>query len=193
MNNLENVNSLYHHTESALAEENQWIEKAKKNPADFGVLYKKYYLQIFRFVLKRVADENAAAEIVSDIFVKALQNINKYQFKGFPFSSWLFQIARNEVNLTYRKEKYNKTVTVETPELNEVLEEVDETQHEENIQLLLGGLKELKEEELELLEMRYFEKRPFKEVSEILAITESTAKVRMHRVMQKLKEIISKK
>lgn len=190
---MEHVNSLYHHTESALAEENLWIEKAKENPADFGVLYKKYYLQIFRFVLKRIGDENAAAEIVSDIFVKALQNISKYEYKGFPFSSWLFQIARNEVNLSFRKEKYSKTVTVETPELNEVLEEVEESLHEENIELLLDGLRELKPEELELLEMRYFEKRPFKEVSEVLEITESTAKVRMHRVMQKLKEIISKK
>lgn len=190
---MEHINSLYHHTDSALAEENQWIEKAKKNPADFGVLYKKYYLQIFRFVLKRVGDENGAAEIVSDIFVKALQNLSKYEFKGFPFSSWLFQIARNEVNLSFRREKYSKTVTVETPELNEVLEEVDENLHEKNVQLLLEGLKALKPEELELLEMRYFEKRPFKEVSEILDITQSTAKVRMHRVMQKLKEIISKK
>ncbi len=187
------TNSLYHHDQSAVEEERQWIEKAKINPSDFGVLYKKYYLQIFRFVLKRVGNQSLSAEIVSDVFVKALQSITKYQHKGYPFSAWLFQIARNEVNLAYRKEKYCKTVTVETPELNEVLEDVDELQHEENIQLLLGSLKELKPDELELLEMRYFEKRPFKEVSDILEITESTAKVRMHRVMQKLKEIITAK
>lgn len=190
---MEQTNSLYHHSASALEEERNWIEKAKVNPSDFGVLYKKYYLQIFRFVLKRLGDENASAEVVSDIFVKALQNISKYQHKGYPFSAWLFQIARNEINLTYRKEKYSKTVTVETPELNEVLEEVEEPQHEENVQLLLGGLRELKPDELEILEMRYFEKRPFKEVSAILEITESTAKVRMHRVMQKLKDIITTK
>ena len=190
---MEQVNPLYHHSKSALEEERLWIANAKKNPADFGLLYKKYYLQIFRFVLKRIGDENNSAEIVSDIFVKALQSIHKYEDKGFPFSAWLFQIARNEVNLSYRKEKYSRTVTVETPELNECLEEVEETPNEENVQLLLEGMRELKPDELEILEMRYFEKRPFKEVSEILDITESTAKVRMHRVMQKLKEIVRRK
>jgi RNA polymerase sigma-70 factor (ECF subfamily) len=187
---LEQVNKLYHHTLSEQEEEQQWIAKAKENPTHFGVLYKKYYLQIFRFVLKRLGDEVAAAEVVSDIFVKALQSIHKYENRGFPFSAWLFQIARNEVNLSFRKEKYNRTVTVASEDLFQVLEEMEDDSNEENVQLLLKGMKSLKPEELELLEMRYFERRPFKEVSEILEITESSAKVRMHRVMQKLKEII---
>ena len=100
------------------------------------------------------------------------------------------KVTPPKVTEAFRKEKYNRTVTVASEDLFQVLEEMEDDSNEENVQLLLKGMKSLKPEELELLEMRYFERRPFKEVSEILEITESSAKVRMHRVMQKLKEII---
>ena len=46
---------------------------------------------------------------------------------------------------------------------------------------------ELPDDELELIELRYFEQRPFKEVSELLNISESNAKVKVHRIIKKLK------
>ena len=50
----------------------------------------------------------------------------------------------------------------------------------------------LNSQDLQLVEMRYFEKRPFKEIAEILEITEVNAKVRMYRVIEKLKKSLSK-
>jgi RNA polymerase sigma-70 factor (ECF subfamily) len=43
-----------------------------------------------------------------------------------------------------------------------------------------------------MIEFRFFEKRPFKEIAEILNISEVNAKVRMHRIIEKLKKSISK-
>jgi RNA polymerase sigma-70 factor (ECF subfamily) len=41
--------------------------------------------------------------------------------------------------------------------------------------------------------MRFFEQRPFKEVADILGITESNAKVRTYRVLERLKKLIIKR
>ena len=49
---------------------------------------------------------------------------------------------------------------------------------------------ELPEDELQLIEMRFFEKRSFKEIGEILEITENNAKVKTYRILEKLKKII---
>ena len=49
-------------------------------------------------------------------------------------------------------------------------------------------LEELNEKELVLIELRYFEQKPFKEVSEILGITENHAKVKIYRILEKLKK-----
>jgi RNA polymerase sigma-70 factor (ECF subfamily) len=63
---------------------------------------------------------------------------------------------------------------------------------EEYIPLLQRIITTLDEQDLQLVEMRYFEKRPFKEVADILNITEVNAKVKMHRVIEKLKKELKK-
>ncbi len=190
---MKTVNALYHQTASAIDEELEWIEASKSDPRQFGRLYKKYYTDIFRYIWKRTGDEEQAATLVSNVFVKALQAIHKYTYKGVPFSAWLYQIARNEINLLHRASKRARTVTLDTFQLKEVVSEIDQDDSEQNIQQLLKGLEQLQPEELELLEMRYFEKRSFKEVSDILGIKEGTAKVKMHRIIQKLKDLILNK
>ena len=55
---------------------------------------------------------------------------------------------------------------------------------------LIPALDELKEADMEIIEMRFFEQRPFKEIAEVLNITESNAKVRTYRVLERLKKII---
>nr|MDQ3072000.1 sigma-70 family RNA polymerase sigma factor [Bacteroidota bacterium] len=55
---------------------------------------------------------------------------------------------------------------------------------------LLQSLQQLEENELQLVEMRYFEKRPFREIGEILDITENNAKVKLYRVLDKLKKLV---
>ena len=73
------------------------------------------------------------------------------------------------------------------------MQEEDETDaelREQQIKMLLDGIGLLKKDEIELLELRYFEKRPFREVGQILSITEENAKVKTHRVVKKLRKII---
>lgn len=190
---MKTVSAIYHQGPSLLEEELQWIEASKKDPSAFGKLYQKYYTDIFRYIWKRTTDEELTATLVSDVFVKAIQGISKYTYQGVPFSAWLHQIARNELNLYYRSTAKNRSVVIETDQLKDVMTDIEEDDKEEQLQKLISGLSELDQEELELLEMRYFEKRSFKEVSDILNIKEGNAKVKMHRVMQKLKTIILKK
>jgi len=187
---MQAVNKEYHHTASAIKQEEELIKRAQKNPREFSVLYDKYYVQIFRYVIKRIGNEHDAADLTSQVFVKALQNIKKYKFKGVPFTAWLHRVASNELNLAFRAKKYDRNVEVKTEELNDIVEECETQPSEERAQLLVEALRQLSRDELELLEMRYFEKRPFKEVCQILDITESNAKVKMHRVIKKLKGIM---
>ena len=50
----------------------------------------------------------------------------------------------------------------------------------------------MKDHQLQLIEMRFFEKRSFKEIGEIVGLTENNAKVKTFRALVKLKEIFSK-
>ncbi|MFT7155691.1 MAG: RNA polymerase sigma-70 factor (ECF subfamily) [Parvicella sp.] len=184
---MNSTHSTYHQSESAIDQERKWIKNAQADPHHFGPIYDKYYLQIFRYLLKRIGDENTAAELTSNTFIKAIQNIVKFEFRGTPIGGWIYQIARNELQLHFRNTSNQRTVYTETCQLQEVLEDMEEEIEDSKISVVLESLHTLKSDELELLEMRYFEKRSFNEVSDILQISVANAKVKMHRIIKKLK------
>ena len=83
-------------------EEKLLLEKIKKDPKEFGVLFDQYYNNIFGYVLRRTLDYDLASDIVAETFLKAFLKINSFRWKGISISSWLFKIATNEVNYFYR-------------------------------------------------------------------------------------------
>lgn len=183
--------SKYHATKTNLADEQAVVEAAKKNPAKFAVLYDKYYEQIFRFIYQRLDDKEQAFDATQQVFVKALENLHKYEFRGVPFASWLYRIASSEVNNLFRSQKAQRTVNIDSVSIYGIIEEIQESKIEEYHDKIVTIIAEkLEEDELQLIEMRFFEKRSFKEMGEILEITENNAKVKTYRILDKLKKII---
>jgi RNA polymerase sigma-70 factor (ECF subfamily) len=186
------VNLLYHQSAFRLEDELRQIEIAKKDPRQFAPLYKKYHEAIFRYVYKRVDEEEAAYDITSSVFVKALASLPRYEFRGVPFSSWLFRIAKSELYQSFRDKKAQRTVSLDSVTIVQFIDELNEDFSEEQRTTLLNSLKLLKDHQLQLIEMRFFEKRSFKEIGEIVGLTENNAKVKTFRALVKLKEIFNK-
>ena len=186
------VNPVYHQTNDRLQEELSWITSAKKDPERFGPLYKKYHEQIFRYVHQRMDDQELAFDVTSQVFIKALSNIHKYEYRGVPFSSWLYRIAKSELYQAFRDRKARRTVNVESMHLFEMIEEFEEDDSSENKKKLIDCLRMLNERDLQLIEMRYFERRSYREIGEILEITENNAKVRAFRALERLKKLFMK-
>lgn len=186
------TNPIYHHTEDKLLKELKWIKYAQKDPRGFEPLYNKYYEQILRYIYQRIDDKDTAYDITSQVFLKALNNIHKYEYRGVPFASWLYRIAKSELYQSFRDKKARRTVNVDTSHLANVMEEMEEPiGGEEERRLLLHLIGELKEDEVQMVEMRFFEKRSFKEIGEILDITENNAKVKSHRIVKKMKKLFN--
>ncbi|MDW7695392.1 sigma-70 family RNA polymerase sigma factor [Flammeovirgaceae bacterium SG7u.111] len=175
-------------TNRHLEEELKIIEKAKTNPAAFSDLYDRYYKDIFVFINRRTEDTELTADLVSQVFLKAMTNLNKYEFRGFPFSSWLYRVATNQVNEFFRKSNKQRTVYLEEHHVDNLMGEVEEHK-DDKMHLLIKLLEQLNEDEVFLLELRFFEEKPFKEVAYILDITESNAKVKIYRILDKLRNI----
>lgn len=184
-----NVNPLYHHTPERLNEEKVWIQRAKNSPQHFGPLYKKYHEAIFRFVYQRMDDREMAYDVTAQIFIKAMHNINRFEDRGVPFASWLYRIAKSEVYQCFRDKKADRFVNVETVQIAEIMDDFDQEDRQHSIDKLLKTLQSLKENEIQLIEMRFFEKRNFKEIAEILEMTENNAKVKTFRALEKLKKM----
>ena len=186
--------SAYHFSKEQIRQEEDLIRQSQQDPSKFGLLYKKYHEQIFMFVLKRVETEDTAADITSQVFLKVLMSLGKYKAMGLPFASWLYRIARNEVYNLHQKNKITLVLSIESQGMWDMVSEIKEEKEkdkEESYKKLQASLNLLPNHELELIEMRYFEKRPFNEIAEILDVTENNAKVKTYRILEKLKKLIS--
>jgi RNA polymerase sigma-70 factor (ECF subfamily) len=178
-----------HMTEQEIAQEQGIVEAAKKDAMAFGQLYDRYFESIFSFILRRTDEEEIADDLTSQTFFKALQGLKKYEFRGLPFSAWLYRIASNEVNKHFNKKKSKRVFSLEEERLFEIIDgEDDLTFSSEHIDLLIKTLNDLPTDVMEVLELRFFENRSFKEISFILNISESGAKMRLYRALEKLKK-----
>lgn len=173
--------------------EEKLIMLAQKNRKDFKPLYEKYFDKIFWFVLKRMGNEALTGDLTQQVFFKAMVNLHQYKFQGHPFSSWLYRIALNEVNQYYRKTKNRRYVELEEGQLSTMVQEMEgkESSEMDPGELLPKLLSLLSLIEVDLVEMKYFEGKSFREIGEILSLKEGAVKVRMHRIMKKLRKAIN--
>ncbi|MFC2073090.1 RNA polymerase sigma factor [Chloroflexota bacterium] len=88
-----------------LEQEKKLVEKAKGDANAFGSLYDLYYSNIFGYVLRRTANIQVTEDITSEVFFKALKNIAKFNWRGVPFSAYLYRIATNEIASYFRHSK----------------------------------------------------------------------------------------
>lgn len=177
---------------NALEKENLLIEEAKSNPEKFAAIYDRYVEQIYRYVYRRVNDQATAEDLVSQTFYDALSHLKSYQFKGYPFSAWLYKIAHNNVLKWYRtNSRYQKV------DLEEVAELRDESAGlEEEIDIKEEGLgvkaamDKLDYEERELIRLKYFEEVSNIEIGQIMGITANNVGVKLYRALKRLKQLI---
>src|ERR1700692_1291020 len=87
------------------AYEDQLVERAKQDADAFGELYDHYFGQIYRFVYSRLHNQEAAEDVTSEVFFKALRAIGRYRPSGHPFSAWLYQISVNAIADHYRAKR----------------------------------------------------------------------------------------
>ena len=184
---MKQESSIYHQSKSAIELEHDIVEKAKKDARDFAPIYKKYHAPILQFVYLRLDDKDLAIDVTQQVFLKAIENLQKYEFRGLPFSSWLYRIAINELNQLFRKNKKMRTINLNESITSDLIHEMEDEEfalHKEKLAIIL---KKISAADFQLIEMRFFEKRPFSEIGELLDITENNAKVKSYRVIQKLK------
>lgn len=182
----------YHLTPEQVEQELQQVLAAQQDVKLFSVLYDRYYEPILLFVHNRTVSKSSAVDIASQVFFNALDNLRKFRAEGVPFSAWLYRIALNEVNKYHRKNNVQRTVSMDNAQVLQVFEEIECMKETEKDKKLGAALQQLAEDELQYIELRFFEQRAFKEIADICGLTETNAKMKVYRTIEKLRKIIKK-
>ncbi len=158
----------------------------------FGSLYDYYQPKIYRFVFIKVSRREEAEDLTHQVFLKSWQNISEYTFQGFPFSAWLYRIARNQVIDYYRLKKIN----VSLEDVGDVVELKTENPSARKIDNTLGiesvrkAITLLNQEQQDVIILRFIEDFSPRETAMILDKTEGAVKLLQHRAIKNLKKIM---
>jgi RNA polymerase sigma-70 factor (ECF subfamily) len=180
--------------------EKELVEKARRDPEAFGVIFDLYHPKILRYAVYRTGNAEAARDITSETFFKALNKLWQFKWTGASFSAWLYRIASNEINMYFRTKKHEpasldemmeKVPSYEAPSANDLEKELEEAQTaiDRNSLFLSVHAELIKLPAIyqEVLSMRFFDSMKISDISRTLGKKEGTVKSLISRGISMLK------
>ncbi len=164
-----------------------------------SILINRHQQRIYSFIFSKVFDKDIAEDIFQDTFIKVIRTLKrgKYNEEG-KFLPWVMRISHNLVIDHFRKNKrmpkfensgdFNIFSVLCDSDLN-AEKQIIKDQIEADVQELI---KELPEDQLEVLVMRIYKDMSFKEISERTGVSINTALGRMRYALINLRKVIEK-
>jgi len=153
----------------------------------FSRIYDQHINKIYRFIFLKVNSQEVAEDLTSEVFLKTWQVFKKGQEIRNP-NAFLYQVAKNELAIHYRKPKFQ---IVSTDKVNIIdPQPTPEEQHKlkDDIGHVQQVLSQLGEDYQNAIIWRYLDGYSFKEIAQILEKPEGTVRVMLHRALKELKE-----
>jgi RNA polymerase sigma-70 factor (ECF subfamily) len=156
----------------------------------FDLLVERHQRAIFNLALRMVRDSDDAADVSQSAFVKAYENLERFD-PQYKFFSWLYRIAVNEsLNALEQKKRFEgldgKDLAAETPD-----EKDDEAVNEER--RIQDGLMMLNVDQRAVIVLKHVQGLSYREIGQILDLPEKTIKSRLFSARQTFKDILKKK
>lgn len=178
--------------QSSLVSESVLIDKlAQRDQQAFQWLYDQYSPALYGVVLRIVRDDDQAADLLQDIFVKIWKNLDAYDASKGRLFTWMLNIARNTAIDSLRSRKTQPFAAIRTDEENVHI--VDRQHNTEQPNPDHIGIKEvvnqLRPERKQLIDLVYFGGYTHEEAAEELNLPLGTVKTRVRAALQELKQL----
>ena len=70
-------------------------DQERQGAAALADLFETHYERVARYIAVRTGSQEQAKDLAADVFVRALERIHTFQWRGIPMQAWLFRIAHN--------------------------------------------------------------------------------------------------
>ena len=161
-------------------DERRLVAAAQADPERFLELYDRYFHRVWAYVIRRTRDRAQAEDIVSEVFRRALEKLNGYEWRGAPFSAWLLRIAANLLADRWLKAAHESG----DPAPEGASDDAGVEQHA----ILFQLVERLPEVQRRVIELRYVEERSLLEIAGTLGKTEGAVKQLQRRALETLRE-----
>ena len=166
----------------------------------FNVLLNRYKDKLYSYIYYIVRNSEMTEDIFQETFMKAIITIRQGRYnENGKFSAWLRRIAHNLIIDSFRQEKSENLVSCDEPEVN-ILNNIGlaEGTIENTIvnRQILSDVRRLMEflpdEQREVVYMRFYQDRSFKEIAEQTGVSINTSLGRMRYAILNLRRMAEK-
>ncbi len=171
-------------------DERRLVEQAKAGDAQaFGMLYDASVDRVYRFLFFRVNDTQTAEDLCSLVFLKAWENLHRFQPRG-PFLAWLYSIARNTVIDHYRTHKQTVSLDEAAPlaATSARPDEVADLHFE--VKALQAAMQHLTAEQREVLTLKFIAEYDTAQIARHMQKTEGAIRALQMRALQALARVM---
>ncbi len=168
------------------------VQQALQGDIDaWGEIVRRYKSAVYGVALGILGNPADAEDIVQDAFIRAYENLHRYDLKR-KFSTWLFTITANLCKNKLRRERFFAPLKG-LSQIRGGEDPAETVAREERCSRVQEALQELDEKYRTPLVLRYYSDLEYKEIAEALGIPEGTVKTRIHRGKQALKHWLEAK
>jgi RNA polymerase sigma factor (sigma-70 family) len=161
------------------------VSACRKGDLDrFTELYDRYFEPIYRFIYFKTQHCETAEDLTSQTFLKALEHIER--FKDGSFQAWLYRIARNTVIDHYRTTRPQSDIE-DAWDLDDGTNPARDAELRDLVGRVRGSLSQLPADQRDVVLLRLWDDRPYREIAEIMGKSEANCKVMFSRAVAKLR------
>lgn len=161
-------------------------------------IYKDYYQKVTFLVMKKVQDKSVVEDLVSDIFLKIANNLERFDSSKASIGTWVYTVANRYILDYYRTRKVYEAMPSESgaegvmPDtLVDYTEPDSEMLMEEQLEALADAMEHLKQKERDVIILHYYKEMTLKQVAETMRMSYPNAKILHKKALGKLQMYIN--
>lgn len=161
------------------------------NLAELSVLFERYHVKLYNFMLKLTFDRTISQDLTQNLFYRIIKYRHTFR-DDHTFKSWIYQLARN-IHLDYCKQQ--KKFTDQYAQVGNYDENITDERgsfEEEEYERLDKALAKLSPDQKEIIVLSRFQGLKYEEISTIQNLSVPAIKVQMHRAIKQLRQIYFK-
>ena len=168
--------------------ERELVERARTSPEAFSELYEHYMPLIYRYLLRRTGNAEAAEDLTATTFEKALRHLGGFQWRQVSFSAWLYRIATNCLVDHYRREGRRRETSLQDMEgvLRSPMGAGEE--ETERVALLMDLVRGLPLSYQHVLALKFYQGLDHDEMCEVLGVSKKTLSMKIYRSLRALRK-----
>ena len=167
----------------------------KRDPEAFSELYEVHFDRVYRYMFLRVRNQADAEDLTQQVFLKALEHIGSYRYRGMPFAAWLFRIAHNQVVDHWKKKSREKSRMLPLDQVDEakVADHDDPallTERKADVEMVAAACQALSDGQREVISLRFGGGLSVAETAKAMGKSEGAVKVLQHAALVRLRRSI---